>query len=188
MSMKSIILLLTCLCSPFTARSQDAMGKIEELGVVFQQYPTGSIPGLSYTFGLGKKYSSLQLRIGYNIVYHGDAGVHESEDGGGAGGSLAYLYAFREDRSGLYLGGRFDAWFNSIDWKDNINRPNELSGTTTLTVLQPTVCIGYKLLIGKQFTLTPELALGAEINTFQDGVDVGQGIILLAGITLAHRL
>ena len=187
MPIKVLPILIICLCSSFWARTQDATSGTKELGIVFQQYPTGSIPGISFTFGLGQAHSSLQLRAGYNIVYHGDAGVHESEDGGGPGGSLAYLYGFREDRSGLYLGGRLDFWFNSIDWKDNIGTVAEVTGTTSITVLQPTAALGYKYLLGQRFTLTPELALGVEINTQQEGADVGQGLILLAGITLAHR-
>lgn len=57
----------------------------------------------------------LQLRLGYNTIYHGDAGVWEDEKGGGFGFSPAWLYSFNADRRGLYVGGRLDVWFNGID-------------------------------------------------------------------------
>jgi hypothetical protein len=158
----------------------------QEIGLTHQQYPTGTIPGATFTLPVGNQ-NALQLRVGYNIVYHGDAGVHENEEGGGLGFSPAWLHSFKEDRSGLYIGGRLDIWFNGIDWADNIGAANEVNGMTDIVVVQPTAILGYRLNLGDKFVLTPELAVGAEINAIQDGEDVGQGAILLMGITLARR-
>lgn len=187
MSIKSLLLLTICLCCSFWARSQDAGQKTKELGLTFQQYPTGSIPGLSYTFNAGESHHSLQLRLGYNIVYHGDAGVWDDEKGGGFGFSPAWLYSFKADRQGLYIGGRLDVWFNSIDWEGVGPADTPISGTSNIVVLQPTAVAGYRIPLGTNFVLAPELAFGAEINAINDGADVGQGAILLAGITLARR-
>jgi hypothetical protein len=188
MSIKFHLLLVLCLCCPFWAQSQDAELKTKELGLTFQQYPTGSVPGLSYTFQPGEdSHHSLQLRLGYNIVYHGNAGVWEDERGGGFGFSPGWLYHFKAERKGLYLGSRLDVWFNSIDWKGQGPADNPINGTSNIVVLQPTAVAGYRILLGVNFVLVPEIAVGAEINVINDGKNVGQGAILLGGLTLARR-
>ena len=158
-----------------------------ELGLEFQQYPVGSIPGARLALQVAPR-QALELRFGYNIAYHGDAGVHESEDGGGFGFSPGYQYWFRPNNQGLFLAARVDFWFNTIDWKDNIGLPNELSGTTEIMVVQPTLMGGCSLPLGPNFHLTPTLAFGAEINTRQEGEDVGEGAILLAGLQINYRI
>ena len=185
MRIKTILLLLLC-CGTFGARAQDAESGFKELALNFQQYPTGSIPGLTYTASL-KPHQSVQLRVGYNFVYHGDAGVQSEETGGGFGFSPAWLYAFRADHRGLYLGARLDVWFNTIDWVQYLNAPGAGQGTTKLVVVQPTAAIGYRLLLGDRFTLTPELALGVEINAITDGEPTGQGAVLLGGLSVGRK-
>jgi len=170
----------------FWARAQDAENGFKELALSFQQYPTGSIPGLIYTTSL-KPHQYLQLRVGYNFVYHGDAGVQDEETGGGFGFSPAWMYAFRTDHQGLYLGARLDVWFNTINWVQYLNAPGTDQGTTELVVVQPTAAIGYRLLLSDRFTLTPELALGVEINAITNGAPTGQGAILLGGLSLGRR-
>ncbi len=161
--------------------------KAVELGLEFQQYPTGSIPGARLGLFLSDQHS-IELRLGYNIVYHGDAGVHELEEGGGFGFSPGYQYYFNTAERGLFLGGRVDFWFNTVDWKDNIGLANEITGTTEIMVVQPTLISGYRIPIGQQLNLTPTLAVGAEINTMQEGEDVGQGAILLVGFQFNFQL
>ncbi|MEM9261808.1 MAG: hypothetical protein AAGA62_19355, partial [Bacteroidota bacterium] len=116
MRVKFLLALLICVGS-LSAQAGQA-GSVA-LGLQLQQYPTGTIPGISLNLPLGAK-QSFQFRIGYNIVYHGDAGVRENEEGGGFGFSPAYLFALRDANKGIYLGGRRDLWFNRIDWMDNI--------------------------------------------------------------------
>lgn len=186
MSIRLSLFCTICLFGSFWAQAQDASRGFKELGVTFQQYPTGSIPGLSFGWGLNEQ-QSLQLRAGYNIVYHGDAGVQAEENGGGLGGSVAWLRSFQSGHEGWYLGGRLDVWFNAIDW-ENGDLPSDFrSGTTQLVVLQPTAVVGHRLRLGGQFSLIPELALGVEINAITDGEPTGEGPILLAGITLARH-
>ena len=114
--------------------------------------------------------------------------MHELEEGGGFGFSPGYQYWFRSAHEGLFLGARVDFWFNSVDWKDNIGLANELSGTTEIMVIQPTLTGGYSIPIAQKLYLTPTLAFGAEINTRQEGADVGEGAILLAGLQLNYRM
>ncbi len=156
------------------------------IGVEFQAYPTGFIPGIHVEYAVGTK-SSFQGRIGYNVVRHRDLGVHEDERGGGFGGTLGYRYYFNPERKGWLLGARCDIWGNEVDWKDEIGQVNEVSGTTNVTVLQPTAELGYVIPLKNNFIVLPTISLGAEINVKTEGAEVGQGAILLLGATLAKR-
>ncbi len=158
-----------------------------ELGVEIQAYPTGLIPGIHIEYGLTEQ-SGLQGRIGYNIVRHRDLGEHEDERGGGFGGTLGYRYYFKPSRTGIMLGFRSDLWRNEIDWKDNIGAIDEIIGKTKVTVLQPTAELGYVFLLNNGLIFLPTISLGAEINIETDGADVGQGAIILLGVTVAKRL
>ena len=184
--MKHAYLLISFLLSISVAIAQPSANLIE-IGLVFQQYPTGSIPGARLGLFLSEQHS-IELRLGYNIVYHGDAGVHELEEGGGFGFSPGYQYHFNTSERGFFLGSRVDFWFNTVDWKDNIGMANEINGTTKIMVVQPTLIAGHRIPLGQQLNLTPTLAFGVEINTMQEGADVGQGAILLAGIQFNFQL
>ena len=162
-----------------------AFGQIE-VGIEFQAYPTGLIPGIHLEYELTDN-SGIQGRIGYNIVRHRDLGVHEDERGGGFGGTLGYRYYFKPNRTGIMLGARCDLWKNEVDWKDNIGTINEVQGTTNVTVLQPTAEIGYIFSLKKGLIFLPTVSLGGEINIQTEGAEVGQGAILLLGATIAKR-
>jgi len=157
-----------------------------EVGLELQVYPTGLIPGIHLEYELSP-HSGLQGRVGYNVVRHRGLGVHEDERGGGFGGTLGYRYYFKPERKGLLLGIRCDLWRNEVDWRDNIGLITEVNGTSNVTVLQPTAEIGFVRLLKNGLFLIPTVALGAEINIQTDGAEIGQGAILLLGITLAKR-
>ncbi|MDX1476663.1 MAG: hypothetical protein R3301_03120 [Saprospiraceae bacterium] len=153
-------------------------------GPAFQAYPTGSIPGVHLELGLTDR-ASLTGRIGYNIVYHGDAGVHDDERGGGFGFSLGYRRHLGGALSRWFGEMRCDIWFNEIDWEDRSGDTVVAEGTSEVTVVQPTAKVGYRLAIGQGGTqLVPSLAFGAEINAQTKGAAVGQGAILLVGLSL----
>jgi len=157
-----------------------------EVGIELQVYPTGFIPGIHLEYEVSEQ-SSVQGRLGYNVVRHRDLGVHEEERGGGFGGTLGYRYYFKPQRKGWMLGARCDLWWNEVNWKDEIGLISEVSGTTNVTVLQPTAEVGYVLPLKNSFIFLPTLSLGAEINVNTKGAEVGQGAILLVGATLAKR-
>ena len=161
---------------------------ISSYGVELQVYPTGVIPGITFEYGISQQ-ATIGARVGYNIVRHRDLGVHEDERGGGVGISVDYQYYLSEEAIGWFGGVRTDAWFNTIDWKDNIDMPNQVMGQTEIVVIQPTVRAGYALALNPQRTilLEPALSFGVEINTFQEGEDVGEGLILLVGVGLKFR-
>ena len=82
---------------------------------------------------------------------------------------------------------RTDVWFNSLDWRNNIGTPEEVSGRTNVTVLQPTAEISWHRSLGSKYFITPSAAAGFEINVDTDGEDVGEGFIFLVGVLLGVR-
>lgn len=179
-------ILLLFLINP-TLMSQESNERYFEPGIEIQQYPTGFLLGIRGSVGI-TTHQVIELRLGYNLLDHQDFGEHDDEIGGGFGFTLGYRYFFKSDHRKWFLGARADIWFNEVDWKDNINTPNEVQGTTNVTVLQPTLIGGYYWALNEHFAITPTLAAGAEINIVTEGAEVGQGPILLWGINLTYRL
>ena len=165
-----------------------AQSSIFDLNFEFQAYPTGLIPGLRLEKGFADQHA-VHLRLGYNWIRHRDLGEHSDERGDGYGFTLGYKYYFREGFQGWQLGLRNDIWFNTLDWEDyDIEGMLFDSGTTKITVVQPTAEAGYTFLLGDGgWTFTPTAAFGFEINVKTEGADVGQGAILLLGIKIGPR-
>ena len=175
------------LCAPSLQGQSDGADAYKALGVEIQAYPTGFLYGLRFDATLGAK-SSGNIRLGYNMARHRDLGVHEDERGGGWGGTLGYRYHLTSTKEKWFGGIRADVWFNKMDWKDNIGTADEVSGSTDIVVLQPTLEAGYTFLLGNAgWYVSPALAFGFEVNVVSDGEDVGQGAILLLGFSLGKR-
>lgn len=157
------------------------------LGFEFQAYPTGLIPGIKYERYISPLHG-LHLRVGYNWVRHGSAGVHEDERGQGFGFTAGYR-RYLSDYYGKtwFIGARGDVWFNSLDWRDGIGGPNEINGNSKVTVVQPTLEGGYRFILnGGELFFEPSLAFGFEFNVKTKGEKVGEGPILLGGISLGR--
>ncbi len=186
--MKKIYLLFIFLALVHTAIGQEKSGKYLELGLEVQQYPTGYLAGIRGELAL-TNHHALDLRIGYNGLDHKDFGVHNTEVGGGFGGSLSYRYYFNPTNEKWFAGLRTDLWFNEIDWTDPSVDELEpiIKGVTNVVVLQPTIIGGYRWAVRDHFAITPTAAFGAEINIITDGEAVGQGLILLWGVSLTYR-
>jgi len=177
----SLIILILSICASYAQQSP-----YWELGLEIQQYPTGTQPGVRLEWSPAVHHG-IDLRLGYNIVYHRDLGVQDNEEGGGFGFSGGYRYYFQPNHNRLFLGGRVDFWFNEVDWEDQDDQGQVLrTGVTNLVVLQPTVLIGYAF-VWNHFVLSPTLAFGMEINVVEDGEDVGEGPIGLIGVTAGYR-
>lgn len=159
------------------AFSQLAFGQIS-VGVEFQAYPTGIIPGIRAELPLGE-HSEANLRLGYQIIDHQDFGVQDDETGDGFGGTLGYRYYLKTDRDGFFGGIRADLWFNTIDWETA-----GTSGQSNITVLQPTLEAGYRFWLGDNFSIAPALGFGLEWNIATDGAETGQGPIVLGGVSV----
>ena len=93
-----------------------------------------------------KAHHAIDIRLGYNGLDHEDFGVHDSEIGGGFGGSFGYRYYFNEFHKNWFLGARFDLWNNKVDWQDFDDNAMDLlaEGTSNLLVLQPTLIGGFR--------------------------------------------
>ena len=163
-----------------------AQGKTFKIGVEFQAYPTGAIPGIRADMFLSD-YSKVHIRLGYNIVRHGDAGEHQDERGGGPGATLGYDILPAANHRWT-LGLRADLWYNQVDWYDIPDSGAKVQGKTDVTILQPTIQAGFRLPSGERLEFIPTLAFGYEINIVTRGEDVGQGPVLLAGLIVNFEL
>jgi len=175
----TLILALVGAATP-SVQAQAAPGAA--LGMELQGYPTGAI--LAARVGLRPgTWDWVRLWAGYNLTDRGDVGEHADEDGGGPGVGVGWRHAFRPggEGAGWFLGVRTDLWVLSIDWRD----PGR-SGTTSVTVLQPTARAGYAWRVGGGWLLDLNLGLGAEINLATDGEPVGDGAILLVGVGIGR--
>lgn len=180
MTRHSLLILLLSTCTLPLLAQQNSFA----LGLEFQAYPTGLIPGLRLDYHLSPHHS-VHARAGYNWVRHGDNGVQDDEQGQGYGGTLGYRYFFRPEHARWFVGGRADLWGNELDWQD-LSPDGVLlaTGTTRITVFQPTAEAGYRfLLAGGHVYLAPALAFGLEINVKTEGEPVGEGTILLLGLS-----
>ncbi len=182
-----LMFLLFWVSSP--VNSQDLTHPVWTSGLEVQQYPTGFIFSINGSGSLSSK-SLLEVRFGYNLVRHRDLGVHEDERGGGFGASVGLVRSIASDldAKGWFLGGRFDVWFNNIDWRDGIGTNREIRGETEAIVLQPTALAGYRFFLNENWTIHPTVALGVEINVQERGGEVGEGAILLWGLKILRRL
>jgi len=162
---------------------QDGQGKFR-FGPELQAYPAGVIPGLRFSYNLSE-HSDLNFRIGLNIADREDNGEHDNEEGEGPGFSAGWRHYASADQTRWFWGIRADVWFLEIDWEDTVDRI--AAGTTDITVFQPTAEAGYRFGSGDGWSFTPSIALGYEINVETDGEDVGEGAILLGGISLTYR-
>ncbi len=154
------------------------------LAFEFQAYPTGLIPGVRIDYAVKERHC-LHARLGYNWVRHRDLGVQDKEWGDGFGGTLGYRYFFKNNRKGWFLGARTDLWRNRIHWEDKDANGNvRSSGLSKITVVQPTAEGGYLFPLGAgNWFLAPAVAFGVEINVQTQGAKVGEGTILLLGLS-----
>ncbi len=157
-----------------------------DLNFELQVYPTGIIPGLRIEQNHNSK-SATHIRLGYNWIRHRDLGIQDDERGHGFGFTLGHKRYFREGHKGWNLGVKSDFWWSILEWQQNIDQPNGTSGTTKITVIQPTLELGY-LIKKENIHFTPTLAFGYEWNVKTNGEPTGEGAILLLGIHVGKRL
>lgn len=177
--MKKLFIFIVLSLSLYQAHSQI------DLNFELQVYPTGIIPGIRIEQNQGEM-SATHLRIGYNWIRHRDLGVQEDERGDGFGFTIGHKRYFKNNHQGWNIGLKTDFWRNTLDWKNNINQVDEITGTTKITVIQPTAELGY-LIQKENFHLTPTIAFGYEWNVKTEGEPTGEGAILLLGIQLGKR-
>ncbi|MBK8564721.1 MAG: hypothetical protein IPN76_15650 [Saprospiraceae bacterium] len=145
-----------------------SQNKVTDIGLEVQVYPTGIIPGIRAEKSLNK-HGVGSVRLGYQIIDHKDAGVHDDEKGTGFGLTVGYKYYFQKYFTGLHLALRTDAWYNTIEWEDYLDT-GKLKGTTNILVLQPTVELGWTFSFSDNLLLVPAIAAGFE-KTFTPKVN-----------------
>jgi len=158
------------------------------VGLEFQAYPTGLIPGVRIATQTGE-HGEFNIRLGYQIIDHQDFGVQDDETGTGIGGTLGYRYYLKDGHQGFFGGVRTDLWFNTIDWTNGVLTPSPSQGQSNITVLQPTAEVGYRFVLGESnISIAPALGFGVEWNIATKGLPTGQGAIVLGGISIMYQL
>ncbi|MEZ6015136.1 MAG: hypothetical protein R3F49_08490 [Planctomycetota bacterium] len=169
-----VLALASCQSSSFLDRKTNFGGEV-------QVYPTGLFLGPRAELELNER-DSVHARAAVHFADRGSAGEHDDEQGSGWGGGLGYrrwLDTYGKDWS---VGGRLDLWRLSLDWRDN--SPTR-SGNTDVTVLVPSVEGGYSWPMDGGGRVDLNLGLGYEFNLDTDGADVGQGAILMFGVSFS---
>ena len=181
--------LLFISCVAFTQSEDSAITRNDflDIGIEFQAYPTGLIPGLRIEKGFAGKHA-VHFRFGYQWIRHRDLGVHDDERGNGYGFTLGYRKYFQDNFKGWSISSRCDLWANDLDWTDESPLGDiTITGNTKVKVIQPTLDLGYTFIFGKHTVLTPTVAFGYEVNVQTKGKDVGEGAIFLLGVELSQR-
>lgn len=184
--MKKLILIIVLFTAfGFSSFTQEATKGIHSLGLDAQLYPAGLIINMKADWRLTEK-GLLVTKLGYNLAERQDFGEHDQENGGGPGLAIGYKRYFKEGYKGFFADARFATWFLKIDWRNDSPASN---GTTHITVLQPTIAIGYDFVLkGDKVKLGLMAAAGYELNMITSGQEVGQGGISLFGASLSFRL
>lgn len=169
--------------SPTKQTSEKKIG----IGLESQFYPAGFIHGIRFDYFLSS-VDLVNVRSGYNFARRLDYGKHDNEEGGGIGFGLGYrrtdVNIFGET---LFLGARLDFWNMNINWQRDFLGLTQ-NGISKIKVLQPTLELGKKILLDDNFTLTLSIALGMEVNYKTIGEPVGEGAILLWGVSLGYEM
>lgn len=151
-------------------------------GVEAEVYPAGVVLAAR-----GEKQISdravVSARVGYNFTERGDFGDHDDESGGGPGIGFSYRRWMGEGFQGWFWGARADLWWLEVDWEDDLAGGGKRKGTSDIIVFQPAGQGGYSWILAGGARLDLSGSLGVEINVDTDGEDVGEGAILLFGLT-----
>lgn len=163
--------------------------KTHYLGVEFQAYPAGMMPGITYAFAWNEAHE-INFRAGMNFAKRNDWGVQMDERGSGFGVTLGYRYRFHVWNEVFSIGPRCDVWDLDIDYVDTrFQGPMERRSTTEILVVQPTLELAWwKQLGDSRFDLGVSLSNGYEINVKTEGLPVGEGFITLVGINARASL
>jgi hypothetical protein len=148
-------------------------------GILFRIYPAGQI--LAFQLSTESASSSeFRFFAGYNRTRRRDWGKHDDERGGGPGAGVEFIRFGDNGRDRWFYGFRTEAWSLNIDW-----RQGSTSGESRVLVLQPIALAGYRFSPGS-LKADVSVSLGREFNTRTRGEAVGEGMILLGGVSLSY--
>lgn len=167
------------------ARSQDGVEvgyRTTDIGAQFQYHYYGTVTSLHAAFN-SRMHHSLLVQFGYIKADRKDKGEKDEETGSGWGGGLGYRYYFRPHPHKLFIGLKADIYKMKIDWADGI-----LTGQSRTWMLQPSLELGYTIVVNDQGFITPFIASGYQANVKTEGDKVGQGLVPIIGISAGFRL
>lgn len=179
-----------CLLSAFAIflfYSNLSNGQNSSIGLEFQVYPTGLIPGIRYEIAFSEK-DHLLFRFGYNWFRHRDLGVHSDEKGDGLGFTLGYKYSLKPADNNWSLAFKNDFWWNSVEWYDMAGNDLLIRGQSSIFVLQPSIELSHNWNLGSGLKIAPSISFGFEWNLHTRGEPTGEGAIILLGIQLMKAL
>lgn len=157
------------------------------VGLEYNFYPAGHILAVNFEKPINQSRHALNFRAGINLTKRKDfSGLNDNEQGWGPGLSIGYRYYQHPNCHGLLAGLKLDIWQMNINWSDSSETPS--TGTTAITVLQPTFEIGYMFRLNSHWQLSTSFVNGFEINAVMDGEPVGEGWITLWHLRLARTL
>ena len=157
------------------------------LGPEYNYYPAGHVVGIQAEYSPNNNHHSFNARIASNITRRWDfSGLNDDERGVGFGTSLGYRYYLTPECNGVYLGARTDLWFITVNWKDSSEAIK--SGTSKITVIQPTFEIGYLFKFKRGWELGTACVNGVELNVKTEGEPVGEGWITLWQLRISKRI
>ncbi len=162
-----------------SAQAQAQSG--EGVNVELRAYPSGEIFSVGWQRLLGPTDVGTASVL-YNRAERGNNGRHDDEHGRGGGVSYAWDHFLTAERLGWSFEGRADLSRLRINYRDG-----NLSGQSSITVLQPTLGVGYSIPLGEQWRLRFGASVGAEINLRTKGSKVGDGAIGLLSLSIAPR-
>jgi hypothetical protein len=157
------------------------------LGAEIQAYAAGASLGARADLYLGK-HVNWNFRLSYHFLNRQrESDINIEEKGGGFGAALGYRY-FLDKREGIFFGGRADFRKMNIDWVAESPFSILTYGTTEVSILQPTVEVGYQFKINKHWTIAPAISSGFNLNLITNGERVTGGFIAHIGVNAAFKL
>lgn len=171
-------------CAQLNPAGTGASGRPDRIGAEAQAYRAGWITAAHVEVPIDE-HVVVTGRFGWNETDRRDRGEHDDEQGGGGGAGLGFRRFWADDLHGWFFGARVDAWWLEIDWRERRGGV-PVTGTTDVVVVQPAAELGYGFDVGDGWRLDVSLSLGVELDVDTRGEDVGQGAILLGGITLTR--
>jgi hypothetical protein len=182
--MKTVFSLLILLVANMSF-AQSSSSKSEIVGAGIQIFSSGFIPGFTWEHELNNK-STLRA-FGGAIVANDRKSLskHDKEWGAGLLFGIGYRRYFSSPGEGLYLGADLYASLMRVKWR--MNQPF-FENYSDVTLLQPMAELGYRMDMGKAWSLDLSVAAGGQFNAGTKGADVGQGFIYSGGLRLNYHI
>lgn len=187
--MSRCLVLVLILASLSLSGQELRQGNELEVGLDIQWYPAGWLIGPIAQYH-PRPHHVFFSKLGINLANRHDwSGLNDDEKGVGYGGSLGYRYYFKPEMNSIFLGARGELYNTFIDWRNDMGKPNETSGTTQIFVYQPSFELGYWFRVpNSPWCATISGGAGMEINLVTKGKPVGEGGMWLATFSLLRSI